>query len=1151
MGFEGSVPFKFEKMKGEISLIQKLDAFIRRHHRTKVLRGLLLSFVTLTVGALLFVLLEGLGRFGVAGRTVLFYTFAAAAALVLATQVLWPLAQWARLSQGLSHEQAARIVGNHFPEVKDKLLNTLQLQRQVDNAQGADVTLLAASIDQRTASLRPLPFASAVDISGAARLLRWAAPVALVVLAGIWMQPDWVTAPAARIVQHRTEFIEPAPFKFVLVNDRLDVPAGDAFVVTVETKGDDLPASVTLESGNGRFRMERVKPHVFRHTFPAVRSNIDFQFLANGWRSVNHTVTPFAVPVLASLRLQATPPPYTGLAKMDTRNQGDVTVPEGTPIQWTMQVSDADSIRFTWNDEALQTTRTTGKTFSTHAVATTNSTYWIAPVNAQLTGDSLRHRVRVIRDGKPSIRVEESRDSLSRKRMHFTGSVQDDYGFSRLTFVWEVVERGVATSEELVAAGGGGTLLSRARVELEVPSGRRGTFYHMWDLREMDWHEGDVLEAWFEVWDNDAVHGAKRVRSTTTRLEAPSQTDLREERKNATESLEENLQDAAREAAELREAMEAMQERLREQGEMTWQDRQAMESLLEQQKDLQEKLEEMRRDNAKKDERANEFSKQEDRILDKQEQLQNMMDDLMSEEMRQLFEQMEELMQEMDPEKLQEQLNEMELNHDAMEKELDRALEQFRQLEWETKMSEAIEDLNRLAEEQKQLAEDTEFGLDDSDNLKAKQDSLNTAFEQVQKDLEQLKKDNQELENPNPMMDSSGEENSIKQEMEKSAEQLEKGKEKKASDSQNKAAEQMEQLAQQMEAMQQQSESESASEDMDALRALLENILTLSFEEELLMSELKATNEQDPRYVGHGQSQRKLKDDAVMVEDSLFALSMRIPQLASAVSREIGLVNRHMGKALEGFGDRLTAEIAMNQQYVMTSFNTLALLLDEALQQMQQQQAQKQPGSGNCEKPGGSGNPSPSPKAGDMKKMQQALGKKLEQMKEKMGEGGNKGQTGQKKPGGMSKELAQVAAEQAALRKMAQERAKKLNEDGSGDGNGMKEIAKQMEELERDLVNRQVDEATLKRQQDLITRLLEAENAERIRGEKEDRTSRTGDDALRADPPQATEYLRRKMNELELLRTVPAELLPYYRERVNEYFNTLELDSQEQPDLKP
>ena len=56
----------------------------------------------------------------------------------------------------------------------------------------------------------------------------------------------------------------------------------------------------------------------------------------------------------------------------------------------------------------------------------------------------------------------------------------------------------------------------------------------------------------------------------------------------------------------------------------------------------------------------------------------------MSEEMRQIFEKMQELMDEMDPEKIQEQLQDMELSQDAMEKELDRALEQFRQLEWET-----------------------------------------------------------------------------------------------------------------------------------------------------------------------------------------------------------------------------------------------------------------------------------------------------------------------------------------------------------------------------------------------------------------------------------------------------------------------------------
>ena len=1140
-------------MTPSISLLEKLDEFIRRYHRNKALRGVLLSFATLTLGALTLAGLEHVGRFGVAGRTVLFYSFATAALGVLLTQVVWPVLQWLRLSRGLGYDEAARIVGDHFPDVKDKLLNTLQLQQQVDRAQGADVTLLAASIDQRTASLKPLPFAQAVDVRPSLRALRLALPVAALVAGVFWLRPAWVTEPATRIVQHRTEFVEPAPFRFVLTNDDLRVAAGDPLTIEVSVVGDDLPGAVMMETMGGRFRMERTRGHVFRYTFPSVRSTTAFQFLANGWRSDEFVATPYAMPNLAELRVQATPPSYTQLPPVDQRNQGDLTVPEGTPIQWTFKVSNGNGLRMRLADTPMDVRQGAANTYHANWVASSNTVYWTTPLGDEATGDSLRHRIRVIRDGKPSIRVQEEADSTSRKRRHFTGTVQDDYGFSRLSFVWAFVERGARpATDDVASTDDEATAVYDGRMELDVPSGRQGSFYHTWDMRDLDWQQGDVLECWFELWDNDGVHGAKMVRSGTTRIAAPSQEDIREERNDTAESIEEGLEEASREAAELREAMEAMQERLREQGEMTWQDRQAMEDLMEQQQALQEKLEKMREENERKDDRANEFSKQEERILDKQEQLQKLMDNIMSEELRQIYEQMEELMQEMDPEKMQEQLNEMELNHDAMEKELDRALEQFRQLEWETKMDEAIEDLKKLAEEQERLAEETDLGLMDPEELKAKQDSLNQAFDDLRKDLDQLEKDNQQLENPNPMMDSSEEEQSIQEEMQKGSEQLDKGKDKKASDSQQKAAEQMEQLAQQMEQMQMDSESESASEDMDALRALLENILTLSFEEEGLMADLKVTNEQDPRYINHGQAQRKLKDDAVMVEDSLFELSMRIPQLASAVNREIGLVNRHMTKALDGFGDRQTADIAMNQQYVMTSFNNLALLLDEALQQMQQQEAQKQPGSGNCEKPGGSGNPSPSPKAGDMKKMQQALGKKLEQMKEQMGKGANQGQVGKQQPGGMSKDLAQMAAQQAALRKMAQEKAKQLNEDGSGKGNQMSDIAKQMEDIERDLVNRQVDEATLQRQQELITRLLEAENAERIRGEKEERTSQTGDDALKATPPQASEYLRKKMNELELLRTVPAELLPYYRDRVNDYFNTLDVDpGSTQPDLKP
>ena len=1128
-------------------MIEKLDGFIRKYYRNRVIRGILLSFALLGVGALVLAMIEHVGRLGVIARTTLFYSFLSACFALLSTQIVWPLLQWLRISKGLTYDEAAKIVGEHFPEVKDKLLNTLQLQRQVEGAQGADVTLLAASIDQRTASLRPLAFGNAVDVSASVRALKYALPVATVIGVLLWTQPEWVTQPISRLVNHNVEFVEPAPFRFQLITETLRVPSGEPLTLEVELIGDEFPKTVYLVTPEGQFRMEQTRPNAFQYTIPALRVATPFQFRANGWSSQEYRATPYSLPSLADLQINATPPRYTQLPQINQRNQGDLVVPEGTPIQWTVQILDGSGLRMTIGEDELATRSSVSGMHHADWVATDNAVYWVVPLGEGLVGDSLRHRIRVIKDGKPAIRVVEAADSTSRKIRYFNGSVQDDYGFSRLSFVWSFVERGAtATSSELSLSN------SRGREELTVPTGRQGPFFHTWDMTGLDWREGDVVECWFELWDNDGVHGAKMVRSRTTRIAAPTQMEIREERDLASASIEENLSEAAREAAELREAMEAMQERLREQGEMTWQDRQAMEDLLEQQQALQDKLESMREQNERKDERSNEFSEQEQRLLEKQEQLQNIMDNIMNEELRQIYEQMEELLQEMDPEMIQDQLNEMELNHDAMEKELDRALEQFRQLEWETKMDEVINDLKKLSEEQQKLSEETESEMSSPEYLKAKQDRLNQAFEGLRRTLDQLEKDNQELKNPNPMMDSSQEEQSIQENMKQGSEQLEKGKEKKASESQQKAAEQMEQLAQQMEAMQMESQSESASEDMDALRALLENILTLSFEEEGLMAELKRTGDQDPRYVVHGQAQRKLKDDATMVEDSLFALSMRVPQLASAVNREIGLVNHHMTKALDGFGDRLTEDIAMNQQYVMTSFNNLALLLDDALQQMQQQEAQKQPGSGNCEKPGGTGSPSSSPKSGDMKKMQDALGKKLEQMKEQMGKGANQGKVGQQQPGGMSKELAQMAAQQAALRKMAQEKARQLNEDGSGNGKEMSEIAKEMEEIERDLVNKQVDEATLKRQQDLITRLLEAENAERIRGEKEERTSRTGDENLKATPPQASEYLRKKMNELELMRTVPAELLPYYRDRVNEYFNTLDLDSgSPQPDLNP
>ena len=450
-------------------------------------------------------------------------------------------------------------------------------------------------------------------------------------------------------------------------------------------------------------------------------------------------------------------------------------------------------------------------------------------------------------------------------------------------------------------------------------------------------------------------------------------------------------------------------------------------------------------------------------------------------------------------------------------------------------MEENLEKMKELAEKQEELAEKTKDESEDQEKLQEEQEELNEEFEDLMEEMDKLEEMNEELENPNSMPEFSEEEQEVKEQQQQSSEQLEKKKNQKASESQQNAADQMQQMAQQMEMMMAQEEEEQMEEDMDALRALLENIITLSFDEEQLMADMKTVDKSDPLYVKHAQTQRKLKDDSKMVEDSLFALSKRIVQLQAFVNREIGLVNEHMQEALDHYGERRTDQIITHQQYVMTSFNNLALMLDEALKQMQQQQAESQPGGGSCNKPGGNGS---KPKASELKKQQQGLSQQLEEMKKKM-ENYNQGKNNSKGMGEMGKEMMQMAAKQRAIREGLEKIADELNQDGSGNGNELKKIAKDMEEVERDIVNNEIDQETIDRQAEIMSRLLKAENAEREREMDEKRKSNEALEQKYSNPVQMSEFQKQKEREVELLRTVSPELKPYYKEKVNEYFNKL------------
>ena len=1116
------------KGKTEV-LVEKIEQFISKYYKDRLLRGVLYSIALLVAAYLSVVLLEHFGQFNVGVRTFLFWTFLVLAIGVLVKFIAIPAFHILRISQTITQEKASELIGEHFGEIKDKLTNTLQLRAMRDEANELERALIEASLGARSRELEHVPFTEAIDLDQNRRYLKYALPPILIVLVLLFAAPSLLKNSTGRLLEHRTLFAPKAPFEFEIMNDKMSVAEMGDFELKIKMSGDAVPSHVYLKVGEIRVRAIRSSNTEHTHVFRKVAETLEFTLEADGFTGGPYELSTLPSPSITQFEVHLEYPLYLNMEDRSTQNVGDLSIPTGTKVSWSIHSKNTDHIQIVFGDSSVTELDLRGDLATYQDRYLSSSSYSILPSNQYMTGEAItEYRIQVIPDLYPGISVEERHDTTTTKRTYFHGIIEDDHGLKDLYFQYRSTNSSTSDSGSI----------SPGRIRIDLPPGRTlHEIYYAWEISDLDISPGDEIVYYFEIWDNDGVNGSKSTKTPLRTYRAPSLDELIAKREEQSEKIEDDLEKSIKEAQELQREIERLNKDLLEKKDIDWQDKQRIESILNKQKDLQQQVQDIQKENRSKNLEQNEFRTPNEDLLEKQMRLEELFDELMSDEMKELYEELQKLMEEMNKDQLQEKLEEIQLSDEDIEKELDRTLEIFKQLEFEMKAEDLTQKLEELAKKQEALSEESLENRSDKKDLEQKQEELKEGFEDVKKELKELEEMNKELESPNDIPEMQKNMDQVDQEMQKSGEQLEKENNKKASESQKSASEEMEQMAMKMQSMMSSGQQQQMQEDLDALRALLENLIELSFDQEALMGELEELGTKDPKHVDVGQEQKKLKDDAKVVEDSLFALSKRIPQLSSTINKEISSVNHNMDKAVdlinESFSSNRNRPKALErQQYVMTSLNDLALLLDEAMQQMQKSMANKMPGTGNCEKPGGAGS---KPSMSKMKGMQEQLSKQLEEMQKAKGKGEGKtpGSGGQ----GMSKQLAQMAAQQAAIRKEMQKMAQSLNEGGKGAGKGLNEVAEQMEEIEKDIVNRQIDQETLNRQKDIMVRLLESEKAEREREMDQKRRSTEAREKESDAPEKYFEYNRSKDQEAELLRTIPPALRPYYKQRVNEYFS--------------
>lgn len=1076
-----------------MSLRDKIEAYRRKENRTRSALGILITCSAFLLLSLLFLGLEYLFWFDSSTRTVLFYLLLSVTVWLLAVRVVIPTMKFLGYLPSKSDEEIAVEISDKIPELKDELVNYLQLEKESKSE------LARASAEQKSSRLINLNFLKAIDLKSNHRFSRVLAVMVVVFTAVAFLNPPLITSGAERLVNHSKEYVRPAPFTFNVLNDSLQAFQNDDFTISLALDGQNIPSEVLVHINGSVKRMRKASNGNFEHTINVTKS-IEFHFEASGFFSQTHAIELLNKPELNLMAIDLDFPSYTRRASERVTNGGNLTIPYGTKVKWNIETQYAERATFLLPTDTLMAVRKNASLFELESRIAAPGNYTIELENSHAINESrLSYRLNVVPDEYPQLKIEFLPDTSFFNFIVVTGQIEDDYGFKSLELICEIDDKKFVRSIDI----------NRNQ--------KRQQFYTDW-LTDSLSSNGKELEFYVLARDNDAISGFKSVKSEIFRFRKPDLGELSDIIAEKSQSAEKQLDKSLSEVEELREKLRELSDRLKSEKEPGWQEEKLIEESLEQREELEQMLQELKE---KHDDliKANQNFEQSEQLQEKSEQLNELIEDLMDDETRQLYEELKKLLEEKaNGDEIRDKLSQINRQENRMKNDLERTKELFKRLKMETGLEQVSQQLDSLASKQMQLSEQET----DSTASLSEQEKIQEEFNEIAEDLEKIEQLNQELEKPQPLEDFSSDEKQINQEMNDAQEQMKSGDKKKSKKSQQDAAKQMQQMSKKMQKMQAGMEMEVMQENIEQLRKILDDLVKLSFRQETLLGDFREVNSSDPRFIKLSQDQIKLKEDLVVIEDSLMALASRVVQLSSFITKEIEEIDHHMAGSVEQIKDRQRGRALSHQQFSMTSMNNLALLLNDVLQNMQMTMSEAM------------GNPSqgqeqnmPLPSLGEM---QQQLGEQIK----KLGEEGKSGEQ-------LSEELARMAAEQEMIRQQLQQLREQLEGQMGGDkvSDDLSKAMQLMEDNEVDLVNKRLTRQLIERQKEITTRMLEAEEALR---EQEQDPEREGESAQQRDrkfPPSFEEYLKQRKKEIELLRSVPIELKPFYKKEVNEYFRRL------------
>ena len=405
----------------------KLDKFIRRYYLSALIRGGMLFFGLGMLYALFWVFIEHFFWLPSTGRGLVFWCLLIFEAFLFYKLIFVPAAKYFKIKNGIDNQEAAALIGAAFPEIKDKLLNTIQIKKQGDSE------LVLASIQQKTLQFNPFSFERAVKFKDNLKYLKYAiAPLLILAPFYLFGKEDSIEKSFKRMVHYNTTYVAPPPFFFQISNTTLQTIEGVAFELEVDIKGEVIPEAVQIQFDNQTFFLKTLNSRRFLFEFSQPKNDIHFQLFSGDIRSNPHTLKVIKAPKIIGSKLAMKFPQYIKKKNTTVSNFGNTTVPEGTVLSWLLSAAATDTISFIEGPKTEYFKKNRDQFLLTRSVYE-DLDYRITTNNKLLKNhEILDFTVRVIKDMPPEIRIQAQTTNTLNEALFFYGQMSDDYGITSL-----------------------------------------------------------------------------------------------------------------------------------------------------------------------------------------------------------------------------------------------------------------------------------------------------------------------------------------------------------------------------------------------------------------------------------------------------------------------------------------------------------------------------------------------------------------------------------------------------------------------------------------------------------------------------------------------------------------------------------------------